>query len=127
VVLRPGDPAELADEVSRLFAWRQRGTPFNQPCCGSVFKNPDPPAPADWTRPWTAGSLLEAAGLKGTRVGGAEISTLHANYFINTGSATAADVRALIVAAREAVAARFGVTLQLEVKLIAPSGAYLRV
>lgn len=124
VALRPGDQAELEDEVARLFAWRQRGTPFNQPCCGSVFKNPEGPAPAGWTRPWTAGSLLEAAGLKGARIGGAEISTLHANYFVNTDAATAANVRALIVAAREAVATRFGVTLELEVKLIGPSGAY---
>jgi UDP-N-acetylmuramate dehydrogenase len=118
VRLRPGDPAELNEEVQRLFAWRQQGTPFNQPCCGSVFKNPAPPPPAGWERPWTAGSLLEAAGLKGTSVGGAVISPMHANYFVNQGSATAADVRELIERARSAVQARFGVTLETEVKLI---------
>lgn len=118
VRLTPREAAELDQEVERLFAWRQQGTPFNQPCCGSVFKNPPGVAPAGWSRPWTAGSLIETAGLKGTRVGGAEISPMHANYFVNTGEATAADVRALIAQAREAVRTRFGVELETEVKLI---------
>lgn len=116
VRLVPGDPAELAAEVTRLFDWRQQGTPFNQPCCGSVFKNPGGDR--------TAGQLVEAAGLKGSRIGGAVISPMHANYFVNTGGATAADVRALISRARETVAARFGVTLEPEVKLIGPRGDY---
>lgn len=127
VVLRSGERGALEEEVRRLFAWRQSGTPFNQPCCGSVFKNPRPPAPAGWARPWTAGSLLEAAELKGRRVGGAEVSPLHANYFVNTGTATAADVRALIGVAREAVRRRFGVELETEVKIIGSRGEYLHV
>ena len=127
VRLSPGRPEELAEEVQRLFAWRQQGTPFNQPCCGSVFKNPAPPAPAGWTGAWTAGRLLETAGLKGTRVGAAEISPMHANYFVNTGSATAADVRGLIAAAREAIQVRFGVTLETEVKAIGTRGEVLHV
>lgn len=125
VRLRAGNPAELSEEVQRLFAWRQQGTPFNQPCCGSVFKNPDPPAPPGWSRPWTAGSLLDAAGLKGTRIGGAEVSSMHANYFVNGGSATAQEVRALIAKARGAVRERFGVVLETEVKLIGVDGEYL--
>jgi len=125
VRLSPGDPAALAEEVERLFAWRQRGTPFNQPCCGSVFKNPDPPVPPGWERPWTAGSLLEAAGLKGVRVGGAEVSSLHANYFVNTGGATAGDVRALIGKARAEVQRKFGVALETEVKVIGRLGEVL--
>ncbi|HJR35932.1 MAG TPA: UDP-N-acetylmuramate dehydrogenase [Gemmatimonadales bacterium] len=125
VELRPGSREALDREVEQLFAWRQQGTPFNQPCCGSVFKNPDGPAPATWSRPWTAGSLIEGAGLKGTRIGGAEVSPLHANYFVNTGSATAADVRGLIARARAAVAERFGVTLETEVKVIGSRGEYL--
>lgn len=124
VRLTRGDPAGLGQEVQQLFEWRQQGTPFNQPCCGSVFKNPASPAPSGWSRPWTAGSLLEAAGLKGARVGGAEVSALHANYFVNTGGATAAEVRELIGQAREAVRARFGVSLETEVKLIGPDGSY---
>jgi UDP-N-acetylmuramate dehydrogenase len=117
--LRRGDPAELAAEVTRLLEWRQRGTPFNQPCCGSVFKNPGGDR--------TAGQLLEAAGLKGSRVGGVEVSPMHANYFVNTGGGTAADVRRLIDRARSAVSDRFGVGLETEVKLIGSAGEYLRV
>lgn len=115
VQLAPGSAAGLAAEVSRLLAWRQRGTPFNQPCCGSVFKNP-----AAGGR--TAGQLLEAAGLKGHRIGGAEVSPMHANYFVNTGGGTAADVRRLIAHARETVRAAFGVELEPEVKVISPRG-----
>jgi UDP-N-acetylmuramate dehydrogenase len=125
VRLRPGDRMELAAEVERLFAWRQRGTPFNQPCCGSVFKNPALPKAVGWGGAWTAGSLIEAAGLKGMAIGGAEISPLHANYFVNRGEATAADVRALIERARAAVRDRFDVTLETEVKIIGPGGGYL--
>lgn len=127
VRLSRGDPAALDEEVERLFAWRQQGTPFNQPCCGSVFQNPEAPVPPGWDRAWTAGSLLEAAGLKGTRSGAAEISSVHANYFVNTGAATAKDVRALIGKARAAVGERFGVELETEVKVIGRSGEYQRV
>jgi UDP-N-acetylmuramate dehydrogenase len=127
VRLRPGHQEELDREVERLFDWRQHGTPFNQPCCGSVFKNPEPPAPAGWSRPWTAGSLLDAAGLKGLRVGQAQISPMHANYFVNTGDATARDVRELIAKARGAVRERFGAVLETEVKIIGPLGEYLDV
>ena len=108
-----------------MFEWRQKGTPFNQPCCGSVFKNPAGPS---WERrdgPRTAGQLVEAAGLKGHRVGRAEVSPMHANYFVNTGEATAADVRGLIEHAQRTVEARFGVRLEPEVKLIGPRGQYL--
>jgi UDP-N-acetylmuramate dehydrogenase len=122
VRLTSREAAELDAEVERLLAWRQQGTPFNQPCCGSVFKNPALPAPPGWTRPWTAGSVLEAAGLKGTRIGGAEISPMHANYFVNTGDATAADVQALITRARDEVRKRFGIELETEVKLVGAQG-----
>lgn len=125
VRLQPGEPGALNEEVQRLFAWREEGTPFNQACCGSVFKNPAPPAPAGWERPWTAGSLLEAAELKGTRVGSVAVSTLHANYFVNEGGATAADVGALIERARAVVQERFGVVLATEVKRIGSRGEYL--
>jgi len=127
VALRAGEREELDREVERLFAWRQQGTPFNQPCCGSVFKNPPGPAPAEWTRPWTAGSLIEASGQKGARAGGAQVSPMHANYFVNTGEATADDVRTLIALARESVRKRFGVVLQTEVKIIGSLGEYLDV
>lgn len=117
-------PAAIQAEVAELFRWRQEGTPFNQPCCGSVFKNPGGPS---WQRregPRTAGQLIEAAGLKGTRIGGAEISPMHANYFVNTGGATAADVRALIALARRTVRERFGAALETEVKLVREDGGF---
>lgn len=122
VRLRPEDPAIIEAELAELFTWRSEGTPFNQPCCGSVFQNP---GGASWRReggPRTAGQLIEAAGLKGYRLGGAEISPKHANYFVNTGGATAADVRALIAHAQAEVWARFGAALETEVKLIRPDG-----
>ena len=76
---------------------------------GSMFKNPL----GDY-----AGRLIEACGIKGTRVGGAQISPLHANFFVNTGDATAADIKALIDMARERVRAYFGVELELEIELM---------
>lgn len=121
VRLEAGDPSVLAGEVAKPFAWRQQGTPFNSPCCGSVFKNPEP----DVGGARTAGQLIEAAGLKGTRVGGAEVSPMHANYFVNTGAATAADVCRLIAMARTRVLEQFGVTLEPEVKMIGSRGEYL--
>lgn len=76
---------------------------------GSMFKNPPGEA---------AGRLIEAAGLKGTRIGNAEISPVHANFFVNHGEARASDVRALVELARQTVWEKFGVQLELEVELI---------
>jgi UDP-N-acetylmuramate dehydrogenase len=124
VRLTPADPEAIQEEVAELFHWRQEGTPFNQPCCGSVFQNPGGPS---WKRregPSTAGQLIEAAGLKGTRVGGVEVSPMHANYFVNTGAATAADVRGLIALARREVQERFGVRLETEVKIVRSDGSF---
>ena len=75
---------------------------------GSMFKNP----PDDY-----AGRLIDEAGLKGTRIGGVEISMLHANFFINHGSARAQDVYALIQHARQAVLEKLAVELELEIEL----------
>jgi UDP-N-acetylmuramate dehydrogenase len=125
VLLKEDDPASLRAEIDHLFKWRSEGTPFNQPCCGSVFQNPGGPSWGQREGPKTAGQLIEAAGLKGHRIGGAEISPMHANYFVNTGGATAADVRGLIAHARATVEEQFGVRLETEVKQIAPDGSYL--
>ena len=125
VRLRPEAQQHLDEQIAEMFDWRQRGTPFNQPCCGSVFKNPAGPS---WKRedgPRTAGQLIEAAGLKGLRVGGVQVSPMHANYFVNTGNATAADVRALIERVQIEVESRFQVRLEPEVKLIGRRGEYL--
>lgn len=122
VELAPTDPALIQAELAELFRWRQEGTPFNQPCCGSVFTNPGGASGRRPDGPRTAGQLIDAAGLKGTRRGGVEISPLHANYFVNQGGGTAADVRALIGLARDTVRQRYGVRLETEVKIVQPDG-----
>ncbi len=116
------DPAHLETEIEELYTWRRDGTPFNQPCCGSVFQNPV--LPADWAEgnPRTSGQCIDATGLKGLRVGGVEVSPMHANYFVNTGDGTAADVIALMQQVRERVRERWGVELVPEVKVIGPDG-----
>jgi UDP-N-acetylmuramate dehydrogenase len=122
LALAPEDPRRLRAEVEEHLRWRKAGTPFNEPCCGSVFRNPARPVVAGGRELRTAGQLLDAAGLKGLRIGGAEVSRLHANYIVNTGGALARDVFAVIAAARQRVADTFGVTLELEVKLIGEWG-----
>jgi UDP-N-acetylmuramate dehydrogenase len=107
-MLTRGDPAELAAQADMFVAQRKSTQPPGA-SIGSMFKNP----PGDY-----AGRLIEAVGLKGTQVGGAQISPVHANFFVNTGSATAADVKALIDLARERVLQRFGVELVLEIDLM---------
>jgi UDP-N-acetylmuramate dehydrogenase len=102
-------PERVKAEVERHLAKRSSTQPLDVPSCGSVFKNP----PGDF-----AGRLIEAAGLKGLRVGGAEISTVHANFIVNRGGAKAADVLALIERARAAVHARHGVDLHTEVHVV---------
>ena len=125
VRLRPEEQGRLDEQIAEMFEWRQRGTPFNQPCCGSVFKNPDGPSWRQEGGPRTAGQLIEAAGLKGFRVGAAEVSPMHANYFVNTGGATAADVRGLIAEVQRRVEQEFGARLEPEVKIIGLRGEYL--
>ena len=126
VRLRPEDQTKLNEEIGEMFEWRQRGTPFNQPCCGSVFKNPAGPS---WKKtadgPRTAGQLIEAAGLKGFAIGGAQVSPMHANYFVNTGGGTASDVRRLIEHVQQVVRERYEIVLEPEVKLIGSRGEYL--
>ena len=125
VRLRQEEQGRLDEAIAEMFEWRQRGTPFNQPCCGSVFKNPAGPSWKQKDGPRTAGQLIEGAGLKGFSIGGAQVSPMHANYFVNTGTATAADVRKLIERVQEVVQERFGVRLEPEVKLIGSRGEYL--
>ena len=76
---------------------------------GSMFKNPQ----GDY-----AGRLIESAGLKGTRIGNAEISTVHGNFFVNHGKTKAADIRALIELAQRTVQGKFGIALELEIELV---------
>src|SRR6184192_1572066 len=103
-------PAKLKELQARLLRWRKAGTPFDQPCAGSVFKNPGGPR--------TAGALIDECGLKGFTIGGAQVSPLHANYIVSTGTATASDVLKLIEHVRKTVAKKTGVELELEIKVI---------
>ena len=125
VRLRQEDQAQLDEAIAEMFEWRQKGTPFNQPCCGSVFKNPAGPSWKQAGGERTAGQLIEAAGLKGFRIGGAQVSPMHANYIVNAGTATAVDVKKVIDHVQRTVQDRFGVKLEPEVKLIGSRGEYL--
>lgn len=109
MTLRPRARTEIEEEVRGLRDRRRAREPQRVSNAGSVFKNPA----GDY-----AGRLIEAAGLKGTRAGGAEISPVHANWFVNTGGATAADMFELIRIARARVAEVHGVELDLEWKVI---------
>jgi len=103
-------PAKLKELQAKLFRWRKAGTPFDQPCAGSTFRNPGGNK--------TAGMLVDEVGLKGYRVGGAQVSPLHANYFVNTGNATAADVLKLMDHVKKTVAKKTGVDMELEIKVV---------
>lgn len=107
--LSPRARAEIEADVKSLRQRRFEREPKKVSNAGSIFKNP----PGDY-----AGRLIEAAGLKGTRVGGAECSPVHANWLVNTGEATASDLLALIDLVRTRVHETHGITLQLEVKVI---------
>ncbi len=120
IELQPRDFRELREEVSWHLRWRKAGTPFTQPCCGSVFRNPAlAGVSSEAARRKTAGQLIDAAGMKGFTVGRAQVSPKHANYIVNLGGATASDVLAVIDAVRERVLKSFGIELELEVKVIA--------
>ena len=104
-----GDGAAARREIRALLAKRIASQPLNLPNAGSVFRNP----PGDH-----AARLIEQCGLKGRRIGGAQVSEKHANFIVNTGGATAADIENLINEVRQVVAARTGVQLHPEVRII---------
>jgi UDP-N-acetylmuramate dehydrogenase len=106
--LRPGDRAELAARREANHAYRLRTQPKGR-TAGSVFKNPE----GDH-----AGRLVEAAGLKGYRVGGAVVSDKHANWILNDRGATAKDIETLILTIQRTVKERFGITLTPEVRIV---------
>ena len=106
--LEHSTPKAVQEKIDEFSAHRKRSQPPGA-SMGSIFKNP----PGDY-----AGRLIEAAGLKGTRTGGAEISPKHANFFVNHGGCTAADIFALIQLARDTVLEKFGVKLECEIELI---------
>ena len=106
--LAPGDPGELKARIKEFRAQRMKGTP-KRPSCGSTFKRPTGDFP---------GRVIEAAGLKGTRVGQVEVSPVHANYLVNLGGGTAKEALQLIEKVREVVRERLGIELEPEVRVV---------
>ena len=105
----PGVGAESLARIRSLLRERGESQPTGLRSCGSVFRNP----PGDF-----AGRLIEVSGLKGKRIGGAEVSTKHANFIINTGEASAADIENLMRLVRDTVERKQGVTLVPEVRVL---------
>lgn len=102
------DPAELAERMRQTAAERKRKTPVGS-SCGSVFKNP---------AGRSAGQLIEAAGLKGARIGAAEVSQKHANYIVNLGGASSDDILRLVEHIQTQVLRAHGVELELEIQIV---------
>jgi len=107
--LEKGDVEEARQEIKVLLEKRSASQPLNLPNAGSVFRNP----PGNH-----AAKLIEGCGLKGKRIGGAEVSEKHSNFIVNVGNATAADIENLIEDVRATVEARTGVQLHPEVRIV---------
>ncbi|MEN8128690.1 MAG: UDP-N-acetylmuramate dehydrogenase [Pseudomonadota bacterium] len=107
--LKPGDSQACLKQIRSLLSRRSEGQPTGVASCGSVFRNP----PGDF-----AARLIEAADLKGQVIGGAKVSEKHANFIINTGKATAADIEALINRVRQRVEQVHGIELKPEVRIV---------
>ena len=108
--LAPAEPASVKATLADMRDRRRAAQPSGIKTFGSTFKNPGGNK--------TAGMLIDEVGLKGFRMGGAQVSTQHCNYFINTGNATSADVLKLIDHVRKTVAKKAGVELELEIKVV---------
>jgi UDP-N-acetylmuramate dehydrogenase len=101
------DPAAITSHTSANLHSRTSTQPYQQPSCGSVFRNPEPQK---------AGQLIEALGLKGLQIGDAQVSPIHANFIVNIGQASASDIDALIAEVQRRVLASHGLSLHPEVK-----------
>ncbi|MFM7782979.1 MAG: UDP-N-acetylmuramate dehydrogenase, partial [Candidatus Limnocylindrus sp.] len=110
MLLRAGQPTEIKARLEEIRRWRREHQPLGIPSAGSVFRNP-PAGPS-------AGALIEAAGLKGRAIGGAEVSTMHANWILNRGGATAAAIRELHDLCIHEVQRHAGLTLESEIQFI---------
>ncbi|MEN9212417.1 MAG: UDP-N-acetylmuramate dehydrogenase, partial [Thermostichus sp. DG_1_5_bins_95] len=104
-----GDPAQVQLETQRNLNQRLNSQPYHLPSCGSVFRNPET-YPAGW--------LIEQVGLKGYRIGGAQISERHANFILNRDQATASDIHRLIRLAQEKVYQQWLILLEPEVRIL---------
>jgi UDP-N-acetylmuramate dehydrogenase len=112
----PGEPSALRAIARASLAFRKRTQPLDTPSAGCVFQNPEPGRDrVPEGIPWSAGALVDRAGLKGAAIGGAQVSVTHGNFIVNNGTATADDIRRLIERCRDEVATRFGVRLREEI------------
>jgi UDP-N-acetylmuramate dehydrogenase len=112
--LEPGDTEAAQKRIRDLLERRGATQPTQQFSCGSVFRNP----PGDF-----AARLIEAAGLKGARLGGAQVSEMHANFIVNTGAASAADIENLLLRVQAEVLRVHGVRLETEVRIVGEPAA----
>jgi UDP-N-acetylmuramate dehydrogenase len=106
--LKPGDPNEITRRMRQLWITKKAAQPFSFQSAGCIFKNP---------RGLSAGSLIEQSGLKGMKVGGAEVSDRHANFIVTSSGATSADVLNLIEVIQSRVSEQHGVDLELEINI----------
>ncbi len=111
-----GDPEQLRRTARESLAFRKRTQPLDTPSAGCIFRNPEPGRDVvPEGIPWSAGALVDRAGLKGASIGGARVSPAHGNFIVNDGGATGRDIRALVERCRTAVRERFGVELREEI------------
>jgi UDP-N-acetylmuramate dehydrogenase len=112
----PGEPSALRATARASLAFRKRTQPLDTPSAGCIFQNPEEGRDVmPEGIPWSAGALVDRAGMKGASVGGARVSPAHGNFIVNEGTATSADIRRLIERCRSAVRDRFGVELREEI------------
>lgn len=108
-----GDPDAITSRMNEISQRRESTQPIRERTSGSTFKNPDPPGTPDQRKAW---KLIDEAGWRGKRIGGARFSEMHANFLINDGTATAADLEAVVEGARADIRKATGIDLHWEVK-----------
>ena len=118
----PGNPERLRETARASLAYRKGTQPLASPSAGCIFQNPAADIALPPGVPASAGALIDRAGLKGAAIGGAIVSPTHANFIVNSGTATAADIRALVGRCRQAVAEAFAVTLAEEIVYLGDFG-----
>lgn len=117
-----GESSALRNTARDSLAYRKRTQPLDTPSAGCVFQNPEPGRDrVPEGIPWSAGALVDRAGLKGSSIGDARVSTVHGNFIVNEGNATADDIRALIERCRAEVRRQFGVELREEIVYLGES------
>ncbi|TDL35121.1 UDP-N-acetylmuramate dehydrogenase [Jeotgalibacillus sp. S-D1] len=107
--LTAGEPADIKADMKKYKDYRRETQPWNNPCSGSIFRNP---------LPKYAGQLIQDAGLKGYQIGGAQVSELHGNFIVNAGGATSEDVQNLIKHIKKTISDQYGITIETEVEWI---------